>query len=271
MRTIIEIPEAADTPKRRDLGALLAALPCAVPRNVRAMKKSEPFYWIAVLALAWCFWNQSARAAGTALEAQVREAIGRTPQAAGARVELDFPPWEPPAAFAGCLRAEPFVLPGTRLWGASRIGVKCVEGGSATALMPVTVRVFTPGFLVARPLAAGATIGTDDLAPAEVEASAAPGVPVAQAQEAVGRAAARALPVGTILRAEALRTRNAINAGDLVRVVYDGAGFSISTDGKALSAAQEGQPLRVQTEAGRVLSGTARANRVVELRPGAGS
>lgn len=249
---------------------MLAALAGARPRNVPSMKKSEPFYWLGGVALAWCFWNQTAHAAGT-LESQIREAVARTPQAAGARVELDFPPWEPPPAFAGCARAEPFVLPGTRLWGNSRIGVKCVEGGTASALMPVTVRVFTPGFRVARSVAAGAAIAAEDLAPAEVEASAAPGAPVASVGDAIGRAAVRALPVGTILRADALRVRNAINAGDMVRVVYDGTGFSISVDGKALSAAQEGQALRVQTEAGRILSGTARANRTVEMRPGGGS
>jgi flagella basal body P-ring formation protein FlgA len=50
-----------------------------------------------------------------------------------------------------------------------------------------------------------------------------------------------------------------------VRVIGNGRGFSISAEAIALASAQEGQAVRVRTDSGRVLSGTARAGRQVEV------
>jgi flagella basal body P-ring formation protein FlgA len=71
---------------------------------------------------------------------------------------------------------------------------------------------------------------------------------------------------GQVLRQDYFRAPPAIGAGDSVRVVYTGEGFNISTSGRAIGNAAEGQPVRVQTEAGRIVQGIARAGRVVEMR-----
>jgi len=49
-------------------------------------------------------------------------------------------------------------------------------------------------------------------------------------------------------------------------VVYSGQGFNISTNGRALGSAADGQSVRVQTDAGRIVQGTARPGRIVEMR-----
>ena len=54
-----------------------------------------------------------------------------------------------------------------------------------------------------------------------------------------------------------LKQRQWFGAGDTVKLVARGSGFSVSGEGQALSAGVEGQPVRVRIEGGRVLSGLA--------------
>ena len=98
-----------------------------------------------------------------------------------------------------------------------------------------------------------------------VELTAAPAGVLGAADSIEGRIASRPIAVGEPLRRDILRAPNVVQAGDLVRVRAGGPGFSITTDGKALGAAAEGQAMQVSV-AGKVLSGVARANRIVEVR-----
>ena len=52
---------------------------------------------------------------------------------------------------------------------------------------------------------------------------------------------------------------------DQVRVVTNGAGFSVSNEGKALNSAAAGQVVKVRLASGRVISGIARPDGVVEV------
>ena len=54
-------------------------------------------------------------------------------------------------------------------------------------------------------------------------------------------------------------------AGDRVKVVAAGPGFRIGTEGQALTRGLDGQSVRVRTEGGRVLTGTAVGEREVEV------
>ena len=67
------------------------------------------------------------------------------------------------------------------------------------------------------------------------------------------------------LRADQLRIPPSVQAGEAVRILLNGPGFSLASEGVALSAGIEGQTLRVRTENGRVLSGLVR-DRTVEIR-----
>ncbi len=201
------------------------------------------------------------------LEDAVRLTLERE-AAAGTRIAIEFPP--PPAAavaaLAGCRRVEPFLPAGARLWGRTAIGVRCAEGGHASAFLPVVIKVHAQAVAAARTLPPGTVIGPEDVALAEVELTNGPGSALADPQQAIGHTVARAIPAGAAVRRESLRVLHAVSAGDSVRVVYAGPGFSVSADGKALAAAQEGQAVRVQTESGRVLTGVARPGRVVEIQ-----
>jgi flagella basal body P-ring formation protein FlgA len=67
------------------------------------------------------------------------------------------------------------------------------------------------------------------------------------------------------LRADALRAKQAVTQGQVVRLIAGGAGFQVSGEGRALASAADGQTLQVRTAGGTVISGVARAGGTVEV------
>ena len=183
----------------------------------------------------------------------------------GARVEVSV--GRPGVAFslAPCERMEPFVPAGARLWGRTTLGVRCVQGASWQALLPVEVRIFGLAPVAARPLAAGDTVSAADLLLEEVELTRYPAGAIADPNQLGSKALIRPVPPGQTLLASWFRARPVIAQGDTVKVVYSGKGFSVSAEGRALQQGLEGGRVRVQLESGRNITGIARDGRVVEL------
>lgn len=167
---------------------------------------------------------------------------------------------------APCERVQPYLPAGTRPWGTSRVGLRCVQGARPwNVSLPVTVRVLAPAAVATVPLPAGAVIDATQWALAEVDWAAEASAAQPQADSLQGRTLARAVAAGQALRAADLRPRQWFAAGDMVRVVAVGRGFSVSGEGQALSAGIEGQAVRVRTETGRVVSGMPLGERRVEV------
>ena len=57
----------------------------------------------------------------------------------------------------------------------------------------------------------------------------------------------------------------AVQQGQNVKTISSGAGFSVSSDGKALNNAAEGQVVQVRTNTGQTVSGIARPGGIVEI------
>lgn len=204
-----------------------------------------------------------------ALEQQVRQlALEGTRQAmAGVtRVEIDVGHLNPRLRLAPCQRVEPYLPPNTRLWGKARIGLRCAQGPSAwNVYLPITVKVYGPALVAATPLSAGASIGEADLIQAEVDLAEDNTMALTDPKLAVGRTLARALNAGQSLRQSHLKLRQWFAAGETVRVLAIGPGFSVASEGLALTPGIEGQLARVRTESGRVLTGTPVGERRVEM------
>jgi flagella basal body P-ring formation protein FlgA len=143
--------------------------------------------------------------------------------------------------------------------------VRCVEGAAWTVMVPVMVRAWSTALVAAEPLAAGTVPGPQDVREQEVEVTRESAALLRDAAAVQGRALTRALAPGQPLRADALRAVNVVQAGDPVRLRIAGAGFAVTATGQALTAAAEGQPLRVRTELGKVLTGIAREGRQVDV------
>lgn len=183
------------------------------------------------------------------------------------RVEVRFGPPHGRLPSSPCEELEPFVPPGARLWGRANIGVRCVSGPSRwTAYVPLEVRVHMPALVASRQIAAGHAIESGDHQVREVDITREPNGVLIDPAMADSKVAARTILPGTVLRTDLLRERPAISVGDAVKIVYAGPGFNITTTGKALASATIGQAIRVQVESGRIVSGTTREGRIVEVR-----
>lgn len=205
-------------------------------------------------------------ASASAIEAQAQQFAQEAAASAGARVEVVVGSLDPRLRLAPCERVEPYVPSGTRLWGRTRIGLRCVEGRTRwNVYLPLTVKVFGRGLVATRTLPAGTVLTAADVQPAEVDLAAG-NLPLQTPDLAVGRTLAHPLDAGQPLRAADLRARQWFAAGDTVRIVAVGSGFQISGEGQALGPGLEGQATRVRLEGGRIVSATPVAERRVEIR-----
>ena len=192
-----------------------------------------------------------------------REALRAEPD--DVRVEVEIGALDPRLKLAPCARITPYLPQGTRLWGATRIGVRCDEGARWNVYLPVRVKVFAKALTVVRPLAAGTVLETAHLSVADIDLAAEPGSAVRADAEAIGRALSRPLRAGQALRRGDLRPRQWFAAGDTVRIVLHGTGYSVVSEGRAIGPGLEGQTARIRTEGGRVVSGRVVGTRQVEL------
>jgi flagella basal body P-ring formation protein FlgA len=167
---------------------------------------------------------------------------------------------------AACARVEPYMPPGSRLWGQTRVGLRCLEGPSRwNVTLPVTVRATGMTWVLRRDVAPGAVLNDADLMLAEADWAAESSPVLPQREQWQGQVAVRALGTGQTLRQNMVRAAQVFQAGAPVRVLVQGGGFQISSQAQALSAGVVGQPARVRTDNGRVLSGTVLDARTVRL------
>jgi flagella basal body P-ring formation protein FlgA len=203
------------------------------------------------------------------VEQQVRElalAATRHPTPGVTRVDIQVGQLDPRLRLAPCQRVEPYLPPGSRLWGRSRIGLRCTQGTSLwNVYLPITVKLYGMALVAAGPLAAGTLLNATDLLQAEVDLAEDSSSAVTDAQLAVGRTLTRAVNAGQSVRQAHLKARQWFAAGETVKVLAAGAGFSVAGEGEAITAGMEGQPARVRTESGRVLTGMPVGERRMEL------
>jgi flagellar basal body P-ring formation protein FlgA len=184
------------------------------------------------------------------------------------RVEIDVGRLDPRLKLAPCERVEPYLPPGTRLWGRSRIGLRCTLGSTAwNVYLPITVKVYAQGWVAAAPIAAGSVIGPGDLVQSEVDLADNTTALVTDPDQAIGRTVQRAITPGSGIRTADLRARQWFAAGDTVKVVAQGRGFAITGSGEAMAHGVEGRMVRVRTDNGKIVTGFAAGDRRVEIRP----
>lgn len=221
-----------------------------------------------LLLLLLCMAACAARAEALPWVERAQALAGHAATAAtpGYRVEVTVGELDPRLKLAPCRAVQPYLPPGVKLWGATRIGVRCADPGVRwNVYLPLRVDVHGAGLVASAPLAAGTMLTAEHLMPAEVNLSAASSRAVAQPAHAVGRVLSRPLGAGQTLRESDLRVRQWFAAGDTVRLAAVGSGWRIHGEGQALGPGIEGQPVRVRTESGRIVSGAAVGPKQVEV------
>lgn len=167
---------------------------------------------------------------------------------------------------APCNKVEPHLPAGTRLWGRSRIGLRCVDGPTRwNVFVPVTVKAWGPAWVIRHPVASGATLTQDDAEVAEIDWAEQNASVLASPALWVGQQAAYALQPGQALRQNMVRAAPAFAAGALVRVSAAGTGFQVVVTGEALGPGLNGQSARVKLPGGRVVTGVVRDGQSIEI------
>lgn len=254
--------------------AMAALTRSTIPRALRLSRIAAVVFGV-TLASATATATATATAADASLAPELalqlqhmasQSATAASTTVPGARVEVELGRIDPRLNLAPCARIEPYLPTGVRPLGRSRVGLRCIEGAVRwNVYLPVTVRLFAPAWVARQALAEGTVLQPAHLMQAEVDLAASADPAYTNAAPAIGRALARPLLAGQALRRSDLRARQFFQAGELVRVVAVGAGYAISVDAHAVSPGVEGQPARVRTESGRILSGMPTAGRRVEV------
>lgn len=164
-----------------------------------------------------------------------------------------------------CSAHEAYSPPGTRLSGRTHIGVRCLGPNVWSVLVPVQIAVTGNYVVTTRPLAAGQSIQEGDVAVLSGDLSALPTGVVGATADAVGKTLRNALAAGQPLRSDQLIAPLVVRQGQSVRVVSRGAGFAVSSEGRALANAAAGQVVQIRMSSGQTVSGVAQADGSVEV------
>src|SRR5574344_1861168 len=71
-------------------------------------------------------------------------------ESAALRMEVQVGQLDPRLRLAPCARVEPFLPAGTRLWGRTRLGLRCVQGAVQwTVFLPITIQAWGPAWVLA--------------------------------------------------------------------------------------------------------------------------
>ncbi len=229
--------------------------------------------WLGALLLLWPVTGRAQTAGLPGLEQLARDFV--TPALNGATAPAGDAPLRPEVVvgtldtrlrLAPCNKVEAHLPAGTRLWGRSRIGLRCVDGPTRwNVFVPVTVKAWGPAWVLRHPVASGATLSQEDAEMAEIDWAEQSASVLASPALWVGRQAAYTLHPGQALRQNMVRAAPAFAAGALVKVSSAGTGFQVVVTGEAMGPGVEGQPTRVRLPGGKVVSGLVRDAQTVEI------
>lgn len=206
-----------------------------------------------------------AGAAPDALEETIRRFAQIQTQGLPGVVQIAVGPLDPRSQLGPCSSYEPFTPAGSRLWGKTNIGVKCLSPSIWTVYVPITVTVSGRYLKAARPLSPGQAIAANDIEVAQGDLTQLPETILTDPAQAIGKPPRIGLAAGQPLRADQLVVPPVVRQGQTVKLVTRGPGFVVSTEGKALTNAGEGQTVQVRGASGQTISGIARPGGVVEI------
>ncbi|HEX8604269.1 MAG TPA: flagellar basal body P-ring formation chaperone FlgA [Pseudoduganella sp.] len=165
---------------------------------------------------------------------------------------------------AACPAPEAFLMPGSKAWGKTSVGVRCTAP-QWTVYIQANVSVLGNYIAAATPLMQGQAITESQLAILQGDLTTLPASIATDKAQVTGRSSNVSISAGTPLRLDTLRGQTVVQNGQMVKLVAAGAGFRIAADGKAMGNAADGQVVQVRTQAGRSVSGIARAGGQVEV------
>ncbi|KVW19652.1 flagellar basal body P-ring formation chaperone FlgA [Burkholderia ubonensis] len=170
-----------------------------------------------------------------------------------------------PRGLAACTTLEPFLPTGARLWGRTTVGVRCAGERPWTVYLQARVTVQATYYAAARQIAPGEVLTAADLVARDGDLTLLPLAVITDPSQAVGSTALARVAAGLPLRQDMLKSAASVSAGQTVRVVAAGPGFTISAEGSALANAAPGQSVRVRMAAGQIVTAIVKDAGTVEI------
>ncbi|UEP27711.1 MULTISPECIES: flagellar basal body P-ring formation chaperone FlgA [unclassified Burkholderia] len=170
-----------------------------------------------------------------------------------------------PRGLAACTTLEPFLPTGARLWGRTTVGVRCAGERPWTVYLQAKVAVQATYYVAARQIAPGEPLTVADLVARDGDLTVLPLAVITDPAQAVGATALARISAGLPLRQDMLKSAASVSAGQTVRVVAAGPGFTISAEGNALANAAPGQSVRVRMAAGQIVTAIVKDAGTVEI------
>ncbi|CAB3759944.1 flagella basal body P-ring formation protein FlgA [Burkholderia puraquae] len=170
-----------------------------------------------------------------------------------------------PRGLAACTTLEPFLPTGARLWGRTTVGVRCAGERPWTVYLQAKVTVQATYYVAARQIAPGEPLSAADLVARDGDLTVLPLAVITDPAQAIGATALARISAGLPLRQDMLKSAASVSAGQTVRVVAAGPGFTISAEGSALANAAPGQSVRVRMAAGQIVTAIVKDAGTVEI------
>jgi len=164
-----------------------------------------------------------------------------------------------------CDALQTYTPQGARSIGRTHVGVRCLSPTPWNILVPVRIAVIGEYLTARRALVARQTVGPDDLATARGDLAQLPTGTITDPADAIGRTLRNSVVSGQVLRADQLIAKPVIRQGQQVRVLVQGDGYAVRSEGKALNNAAPGEIARIKMPSGRTISGTTQNDGTVLL------
>lgn len=163
----------------------------------------------------------------------------------------------PRGALPACAALEAFQPVGSRNIGSTIVGVRCLAPAPWTVYLSAQVRVIGRYAVTSQPLPPNHVLGASDVSVREGDLGTLPADVVSDPAAMLGYRTVSGLAAGAPLRTTVLRPPLAVQEGQTARVILNGPGFSVQSEGQALANAGRGEPVRVRIGSGEVISGIA--------------
>lgn len=185
------------------------------------------------------------------------------------RLEVQVGKLDPRLQLAPCNQVETYLPAGSKLWGRTRIGLRCTEHGARpwNVFLPVTVQAWGPGWMLTTNVNSGETLEASSATQTEVDWAADLSPILVQPGDWVGQTATRNLMARQVLRQSMVRPAAVFQKGATVTLLSKGAGFAITASGKAVTGAGVGETVKVRMDNGQLVFGTVNAQGDVEVGP----
>lgn len=183
-------------------------------------------------------------------------------------VKIEIQPLDKRIKVSACELMEGFAVQGTRLWGRTHVGVRCIQTQAKpwTLYVQADVQVWGRYAVTALPVSQGHAIPVHAVVMQAGDLTKLPTGVITDTGMLEGKQAALNLPLGTVLRPELLKATPVVMQGQAVQLLGNGQGFVVTADGVAMQTANVGQVVDVKVSSGQIIKGVAQSNGKIEVR-----